>query len=108
MAAAFGAVNLDPGHEEGPVGGRRHRLIERLEEARPAGAAVELGRRFEKRLAAARTGEHAVALFLVERAGAGALGTVLAQHVVGLGAQLRLPFGVAESYREILSLGRRH
>ena len=43
-----------------------------------------------------RADEHAGALFLVERAGAGAFGAVLAQHVVLLRREAFLPFGIGE------------
>ena len=43
MAAAAAAMHLVPHHAEGVVGVFQHRAFDRLIEARPAGAAVELG-----------------------------------------------------------------
>src|SRR5678816_4850058 len=53
------------------------------EEGGPSGARVELHLGGEERQAAAGAGEHARPLLLVERAGAGSLGVLLAQHAVG-------------------------
>ena len=65
MAAAAGAVHLDAGHEELCVGARLdHFGIDRLPEAGPAGAAVELAAGGEQRPGTAGTGEQAVAVLI--------------------------------------------
>src|SRR6201999_1693964 len=61
-----------------------------------AGAALELGVRREQRQIAGGAGEDALALLVIERAGAGALGTVLAQHVVLLRVEPLAPLGVGD------------
>ena len=83
--------------------------FERREEARPAGAALELAVGDEQRLAAADAGERPGALLVQQRAGAGPLGAVLAQHLVLLRRQLRAPFRVASSVTsDTSSVGHRH
>src|SRR5206468_6027907 len=62
------------------VGLRLNRLLDRSEEARPAGPAVELGIRGKQRLAATGTVVHACVILLIEQTRTGAFGTVLAQH----------------------------
>ena len=80
--------------------GGADRAFQRLVEAGPAGAALELGVGCEQFLAAAGAGEYAVALLGVQRAGAGPLGAMLAQHLVLRGRQLRAPLlvGVLTGY----------
>src|SRR3989442_15265561 len=99
MAAAADAVVLDPrvdqvvvllGLEDPRDGG---------EEARPAGAGLELHLGGEERQAAAGAGEDPRALLVVQRAGARALGAFLAHDVEGLGGQLLLPFVLGELHR---------
>src|SRR5689334_1874979 len=72
---------------------------DRSEEARPAGARFELHRGGEERQAAARAGEDAGALLVIEGAGAGALGAFLAHDVEGLGGQALLPLILRELHR---------
>ena len=55
---------------------------------------LNLASEFEQLRAAAGAGENALALFVVQRRGAGALGAVLAQHLVLLGRQFLAPLGV--------------
>src|SRR5690349_4141323 len=89
MAAAAPAMHLGAGTEPGLVGRSRDRVGQRLEEAWPAGAAVELGSGIIERQAAAGAGEDALAMLVVERAGKGRLGMRLAQHgELRLGQQL--------------------
>ena len=78
MAAASGAMELGAEHAMAGVGGSFHRARQGIPEAGPAGAAFELGAGVEQLRAAAGTFELAGALFLVQRAGAGALGGMLA------------------------------
>src|SRR5271154_31553 len=94
MRTAARAMHLGARHAPAAVDGRRHRARHRIVEARPTGAAVELPGRFEQRLAAARAGKDAGALFIVERATAGALGAVLARDRILLGGEQRAPFGL--------------
>src|SRR3546814_15005514 len=105
MAAAVRAVNLGAGHEEGIVLGLADRTLDRLVEARPAGAGVEFRRGGEQRLVAAGAVERALPLFPVERAAAGTLRAVVTQHMILLGREALLPFGVRERHRKI---GRAH
>src|SRR6185312_6733903 len=74
VAAAAGAADLGAVHEEAAVGlGGDVRRVDRREEARPAGAGVELGVRGEERQAAGGADEDAFLVDLVERAGEGPL-----------------------------------
>ncbi len=68
MAAAARAVDLRARHQMSVIFARGHRSGERLQEARPAGAALELRLRLVERLAAAGAAEHARAVLVVERA----------------------------------------
>src|SRR5437016_263121 len=60
MAAAAAAMHFDPRDAVGAVLGAADRVVEWLPEARPAGAAVELGVGGEQRQVAAGTGEDAL------------------------------------------------
>src|SRR5436190_790356 len=105
MAAAALAVVL---------GARVHEVVVLLgiedarnarEERRPAGAGLEFHLGSEERQVAARAGEDAGALLIVQRARAGALGAFLPQDRVGLAGQLLAPLVL----REFHGLrGRRH
>src|SRR5258706_2138681 len=99
MAAAAHAVVLGALHEELAVDRGAEHARDGREEARPAGAAVELHRGGEKRQSAPGTGEYARALLAVERTRAGALGALVAQHVVSRRRQAFLPFGVGQLER---------
>src|SRR5437762_8678665 len=105
MAAALGAVHLGAAHEEAAVGRCAHGAGQRLPERGPARAAFELGAGIEQRRAAAGAAEGALALLLIERAGAGALGAVLAQHLVLLRIERLAPLLVAFLDGERLGLG---
>src|SRR5438309_384093 len=74
VATAAAAENLGALHAEGAVGALGDRMGERLPEARPTGAAFELGRGSEERQGAAGAGEDAVPVLLEKRRGAGAFG----------------------------------
>src|SRR5688572_2552500 len=87
MPAAAAAEDVRPLHQQAAVGLGDDRIGERSIEARPARAAVELGRRAEKRKAASRTVEQALAMLLVERTGIGPLGARLAQDMIALRSQ---------------------
>src|SRR5690349_19732859 len=84
VAAAARAVVLGARQEHLVVDLERDRARQRFPEARPAGAAFELGRRREQRQLAAGAHEAAVALLVVERARAGDLGAFEAKDLVGL------------------------
>src|SRR5215467_10114717 len=64
-------------------------------ERRPAAAALVLGRGIEQGRAAAGAAELALALLEVQGTGAGALGRVLAQHLVLHGIEFLAPILVA-------------
>src|SRR6516164_339274 len=100
MAAAAAAMHLGAGHEEAAVGLRLDRLLDRRRKARPSRSAVELGIGGEQRLAATGAVVDALAVFLVERARAGALGAVLAQNLILGGRQLALPLLLVHHDRE--------
>src|SRR5256885_1530680 len=87
VAAAAAAMHLGAQHAVGAVLARGHGLVQRLPEAGPAGAAVELGLGREQRQRAARAGKGAGAVLLVQGAGAGALRAFLAQDLVLLGRE---------------------
>src|SRR3546814_4931730 len=90
MAAAVRAVNLGAGHEEGIVLGLADRTLDRLVEARPAGAGVEFRRGGEQRLVAAGAVERALPLFPVERAAAGRS----EEHTSELQSLMRISYAV--------------
>src|SRR6478736_7379815 len=92
MAAAAAAMDLITHHTESVVGIGQHRALDGLVEAWPAGAAVELGLRIEQLQAASGAREGAGAVLIVERAGEGALGVLLAQHRVLLWREQLSPF----------------
>ena len=94
MAAAAAAMHFGARHAERRVLGFADGIVERLPEARPAGAALVFGVRGEQRQVAAGAGEDALALFLQQRARTRPLGAVLAQDLILLRRQLRAPFGV--------------
>src|SRR5579871_7016245 len=67
MPAATAAMDLRPLHAQGIVLRRGHGALQRRPEARPTGAAVELGGRGEQVEVAAGAGEVALALLMQER-----------------------------------------
>ncbi len=98
MAAATGAAHLRaPDAEEAAAGGDVRR-VDRLVEARPAGAGIELGLGAEERQAAAGAHEGAGARLVVERAGERPLGAPLPQDAVLLRRQLLAPLRVGLDY----------
>src|ERR1700678_1081609 len=92
MAAAFAAMYFGTHHEQAAILCNADRTFQRLEKARPAGAAFELRVRHEQVLATAAADEFAAPLLLIERTCAGAFGAMLAQHRILRGRQLRAPF----------------
>src|SRR4029453_16537717 len=91
------AVVLRPRHDQLQVGLRADRAGQRRIEARPAGAAFELGVGREQRQVAAGAVEKALPLPVVERARAGTLGAFLAEHRVLIGREALLPLGVVQA-----------
>src|SRR4029079_10443691 len=87
MAAAAAAMALGADHAIGTVVRFFDRARFRIVEARPAGAALELFLRLEQFLTAARAGESAGALLVVQRAASRPLGAVLAHDLELLGRQ---------------------
>src|SRR3974390_2736356 len=91
MPLAAPAMYFGAGHEERTISRSFHRIRQRCIETRPAGAALELGVGREQREVAAGTGKNALALFVVERTRAGALGAVLTQYHVLAGGEALTP-----------------
>src|SRR4029077_4897516 len=81
MAAATAAMHLGTHHAVGTVLRGFDRTGFRIVEARPAGAAFEFLLRDEQLLAAARAGEGAGALLVIERTASRRLGAVPAHHL---------------------------
>src|SRR3954471_22394678 len=100
VAAAAAAVHLGADHAVAAVGRGLDRARNRIVEARPAGAALELLLRCEQLLPAAHAGERAGALLVIERAAAGTLGAVAAQDIVLLGGEELAPLLVGVGDRE--------
>src|SRR6185295_17293800 len=95
MRVACCAAHFGAPHEERAVVVLAHgAFCDRCEKARPAGARFEFGGGRKQRRAAGDAVEHALALFLIERAGEGALGAVLAGDMILLGCELLAPFGI--------------
>src|SRR4051812_10183058 len=112
MAAAAPAMHLGAEHSEGAILGLADIALDRLIEARPARAALELGVGREQRQVAAGAGEYALAVLLEQRTGARPLGALFTQDVILLRRELGAPFGVRLLDLEFLhgllsSLGRR-
>src|SRR5690606_5375688 len=93
VPATARAVVFGAREDELEVGGRTHRIGQRLPETGPAGAAVVLVGGTEQRLVAGGTHEGARALFTIQRAGTGWFGAVFEQHMVGSGRNDPLPLG---------------
>src|SRR3954452_2904971 len=109
MAAAAAAMDFGAQHAEGAVLGLADRVLQRLPETRPAGAALELGIGREQRQVAAGAGERALAMFFQQRARTRPLGALLAQDVILHWGELRAPFGVGLLDLEFFrGLRRRH
>src|SRR6516225_2261772 len=102
MAAAAAAMHLSAHHPIAAIGRALDRTLNRIVEARPAGAALEFLLRHEQRLAAPGADERAGALLIVERAAAGRFGPVPAQHLVLLGREQTAPLLVRVSDRKAL------
>src|SRR5262249_16783559 len=94
MAAAAGTVNFGAHHAITRVFRAFDCSRNRIKEARPAGATLELGLRLEQRLSASCADKGARTLFLQQSARAGRLRSVLTQHTILLGCQQLSPFSI--------------
>ncbi|SPP65374.1 hypothetical protein NITLEN_30288 [Nitrospira lenta] len=110
VAAAAGTVHFGAGHEELRVGARLHHLrVDRLPEAGPAGAAVELLFRRIGGEIATRAVIDARGVILMQRTRKRPFRIFVAQHLIGRSRQLLLPFFVGFRHfdnRGDLNLGR--
>src|SRR5689334_8637926 len=91
VPAAACAVDLGPVHEETAIDRGLDRLVEWSPEAWPPGAALELCRGCEQRLATCSASERPHSLFDIERARPGSLGPVLSEHVELIGCERLFP-----------------
>src|ERR1700722_549030 len=89
-------------HAHAAVDARLHAAFDRRIEARPAGAAFELGLALEQGLSAAGAYEGPRPLLVQESATARPLGAVAAHDIVLLGAQDLAPFGVGVGDGEVV------
>ena len=95
VAVAAGAEDLDPPHAVAAVLFGDDVLVgDRLEEARPAGAGIELRVRGEERQTAADAGVDALPLVVEERAAERPLGALAARDLELLAGQQLAPLGV--------------
>src|SRR5688572_33253036 len=96
MSVAAGAGDLGAHHAVTRVGYLGHAVgLDRLEEAGPAGARLELLAGAEQLQAASRARVNAGVVVVPELAGAGPLGPLLAQDAVLLGREAPAPLRVA-------------
>ena len=94
VPAAATAQHLGARHAQRVVFTRDHGVAQRLVEARPAGAAVELGGRREQIQCTTRATEHTGAVLVIERAAVRLLGAGVAQDLILLRAQELPSFGI--------------
>src|SRR5262245_43559938 len=99
VAATAAAVHFRARHPEAAVAGGLDRPRNRIVEAWPAGAALELGLRDEQRLPAAYAGEGACTLLIVKRAAAGRFRAMPAHDRILLGREQAAPFFVGSGDR---------
>src|SRR4029077_1863191 len=92
MTAAAAAMHFGADHAVTAIGRGFDRAGLGIIEARPAGAALELGLGNEQFLIATGAIEHAGAFFVIQRAAARPLGAVLAHDVILLGSENFAPF----------------
>ena len=92
VPAAAAAVDLDARYSEHRIGALADCVVERLPEAGPAGAAVELGLRGKELKRAAGAAERARPMLIVERARERAFGAFTPQHGELRRCQQLLPF----------------
>src|SRR5262249_49434900 len=95
VASAAPAVDLCASSEQALVDAGGHRIFEGCIEARPAGAAVELGLRREQGKIAPRTQVGAMRILLVKGAAPCALRAVFAQDIELLAGELFAPLLLA-------------
>src|SRR5512143_3443498 len=92
MTAATGAMIFRARPDQSEIGPRAEGAGSRVPEARPAGAAVELVDRFEKRQGTGGADVGSAAILVVEGAAERTLGVALEQYAVALGRQKDFPF----------------
>src|ERR1700692_4539481 len=105
MAAAAPAMHFLARDDQAEIVRRAYRVRDRRIEARPPGAAVELGVGTEQVEIAGGATEHAGAMLAVERAGERALGAVLAQHPELRRSEQPLPLLLGPHHLERLGPG---
>src|SRR5262249_26133948 len=104
MTAAAAAMHFGADHAVTAVGRGLDRAWLGIVEARPAGAALELGLGDEQFLAAAGAEKRAGAFFVIQRAAARPLGAVLAHDVILLGSEDFAPFRLGMADRILLGV----
>src|SRR5271154_5252760 len=104
VAAAAAAMHLGADHAVGPVGRGLDRSRDRIVEARPASAALELLLRVEQRLVAPGAIERAGAFLIIQRATARPLGAVLAHDVKLFGRKNLAPLRVGVGHGILLGV----
>src|SRR5262245_44829351 len=107
VAATAAAVHFRARHPEAAVAGGLDRPRNRIVEAWPAGAALELGLRDEQWLPAAYAGEGACALLIIKRAAAGRFRAVSAHDRILLGREQEAPLFVRAGDRIGFGVGLR-
>src|SRR6266516_1832931 len=107
MAAAAAAMHFGSRKDEAVIVRSADRVLDRREEARPPGAAVELGFGAEQRQIASGAGKNAGAVLVVERARIRPFRPVLPQHPELLGVPDLLPFRIRFRNFELLGAGVR-
>src|ERR1700722_16272747 len=95
-------MHLGARHTHAAIDARLHAAFDRRIEARPAGAALELGLALEQGLSAARANEGPQPLLVQASAAARPLGSVSAHDVILLGGQNFSPFGVGVGDGEVV------
>src|ERR1700733_2952176 len=106
MAATVGAMHFGPDHAMAAVDGCLDRALDRVVEARPAGAAFELQACLEQLLLAPCAGECAGAFFPQKGAGPRCLGPMRTHHVVLFRSEDPAPLRVAMRDRECVAWHR--
>lgn len=104
VSATVRAVHFRSDHVVGAIFARRDGTGQRLEEARPTAAAFVLRGRVEERLSASGASKCALALLLVQGAGAGPFGRVLTHHAILFRSEFGCPLRIAFLYGEDLFL----
>lgn len=107
MRAATAAMHLGACHPMRVIDRGGDGAVERIEKARPAGAAREFLARGEERLIASGAGEDAGTLLLLERAASRRLGAMTTHDDILVGREPRPPFFLGAGDGELLVIGFR-